>query len=220
MTACDLPIGQGKWLAGNAGGALDRVVGGWSFNGTMRVQSGSPLNLGNVRLLGMTRRELQQEVRMRFDDGGRIAYFLPKDIIDNTIRANNVSPTSATGYGVLGPPSGRYIAPANSLTCIETFTGQCGFTRTLLYGPWFHRYDLSLMKKTRITERVTFEFRAEFLNAFNNINFTVGDPANDFSGVGGFGAATFGQVTNAYRDLSTTNDPGGRSVQLVARINF
>ena len=37
---------------------------------------------------------------------------------------------------------------------------------------------------------------------------------------GGFGAATFGRYTAAYQDISTTNDPGGRLVQLVLRFNF
>ncbi len=31
---------------------------------------------------------------------------------------------------------------------------------------------------------------------------------------------TFGRTTTAYQDISTTNDPGGRIVQLVLRINF
>ncbi len=67
---------------------------------------------------------------------------------------------------------------------------------------------------------MNFEFRAEFLNAFNHINFIVGNPAADVNVIGGFANATFGQVTQAYRDLSTTNDPGGRLIQLVGRINF
>ncbi len=84
----------------------------------------------------------------------------------------------------------------------------------------FTRFDLSAVKKVRITERANFEFRAEFLNAFNDTNFIVGNPANDVNNIGGFGSQTFGQVTQAYRDLSTTNDPGGRLIQFVARINF
>jgi hypothetical protein len=75
------------------------------------------------------------------------------------------------------------------------------------------------VRKTRINERTNFEFRAEFLNAFNNVNFSVGSPNNASTTIG-VGADTFGRVTNAYRDISTTNDPGGRLIQFVARINF
>jgi hypothetical protein len=145
---------------------------------------------------------------------------LPQDIIDNTIRAFNVSATSATGYSSQGAPTGRYIAPASNANCIESFGGQCGTTNLILYGPSFTRFDLSAIKKFRISERVNFEFRAEFLNAFNNINFLVGGAGNDVTTVGGFGNATFGQTANAYQDTSTTNDPGGRLIQFVARINF
>jgi len=90
----------------------------------------------------------------------------------------------------------------------------------MVYGPSFTRFDLSAVKKFRITERFNFEFRAEFLNAFNNINFLLGSAAGDTTGLGGFANATFGQFTNAYQDTSTTNDPGGRMVQFVLRLNF
>ena len=216
----ELPFGKGQWLGGNAGVVLDRFIGGWGFHGAARLQSGTPFNFGNVQLVGMTRTELQKKVKMRFNDAARIAYYLPQDVIDNTIRAFNVSATSTNGYSALGAPTGQYIAPASNASCIEGFTGQCGTSNLVLYGPRFDRYDLSIVKKTKITETVNFEFRAEFLNAFNNINFIVGNSANDVNVIGGFGAQTFGQVTQAYRDLSTTNDPGGRMVQFVARINF
>ncbi len=216
----ELPFGKNKLFGGGAGAVMDRVIGGWEFHGATRLQSGTPFNFGNVQLVGLTRNELQDLVKMRFDDANRIAYFLPQDIIDNTIRAFNVSATSANGFSAQGAPTGRYIAPASRANCIEAFTGQCGSTNLVLYGPRFDRYDMSIVKKTRITETVNFEFRAEFLNAFNHTNFIVGNPANDVNVIGGFGAQTFGQVTQAYRDLSTTNDPGGRLIQFVARINF
>jgi hypothetical protein len=79
---------------------------------------------------------------------------------------------------------------------------------------------LSIVKKVRFTERTNLEMRAEFLNAFNNINFLVGAAGNDVNSLGGLSAATFGRFTAAYQDLSTTNDPGGRLVQLVVRFNF
>jgi hypothetical protein len=216
----ELPVGRGRRFAGNSGGVLDHLIGGWAIDGTARIQSGTPFNFGNVRLVGMTRHDLQKAVGMRFNDGAKIAYYLPQDIVDNTIRAFNVSATSASGYGAQGAPTGRYIAPANSPGCIEVIGNQCGFTRVLLTGPMFTKFDISLIKKVRVTERVNVELRAEFLNAFNNINFIVGNPANDTNNITNFSNAAFGQVTEAYRDTSTTNDPGGRLVQLVLRINF
>ena len=216
----ELPFGHGKPLLGNAHGALDRIVGGWSLNGTGRVQSGSAFSMGNVRLVGMTRSELQSAVGMRFNDGAKIAYFLPQDIIDNTIKAFNTSATTANGYGAAGAPTGRYIAPASAGSCIEVYNGQCGGTSLILYGPHLTRFDMSIVKKTRISERVNVELRGEFLNAFNNINFLVGNPNNDTNTATNFSNAAFGQVTQAYNDQSTTYDPGGRLIQFVMRINF
>jgi hypothetical protein len=217
----ELPIGHGHALLGSAHGVVSKIVEGWSINGTGRVQSGSPFSMGSVRLVGMTRQELQSGVGMRFNDGAKIAYYLPQDIIDNTLRAYNTSATTPTGYGSLGPPTGRYIAPASYPGCIEVFTGQCGGTNLILYGPHFTRFDISAVKKTRIRERINLEIRCEFLNAFNNINFLVGSPNNDTNSITNFAnMSAFGTVTQAYNDQSTTYDPGGRLIQFVARLNF
>lgn len=214
----ELPFGKGKMLMGNSNRALDALVGGWALYGTGRVQSGAPVNFGNVRLVGMTRNEFQDMIQVR--KTGSVVYYLPQSLIDNTIRGNNFDPTSATGFSSQGVPSGAYIAPANSSSCIELYAGQCGGTRLMMYGPKFTRFDISAVKKFHVTERVNVELRGEFLNAFNNINFLIGGAANDTNSVTNRSAATFGQITSAYQDTSTTNDPGGRLVQFVLRINF
>jgi hypothetical protein len=89
-----------------------------------------------------------------------------------------------------------------------------------LKGPAFFRSDLSVVKKLRFSETVNVEMRLEMLNAFNNINFLVGSAGNDVNNVGNLTSSAFGRMTNAYQDLSTTNDPGGRVGQLVIRVNF
>ncbi|HEV8429978.1 MAG TPA: carboxypeptidase-like regulatory domain-containing protein [Pyrinomonadaceae bacterium] len=212
----ELPVGRGQWLAGGASNLLDKVIGGWAIHGQVRSQSGSTFNLGNVQLVGMTKEELQKSVEIRQDPSG-VVFFLSNDIILNTRRAFNVT---ATGYSSLGAPTGKYIAPAGSNGCVQTFVGQCGFRNLVLYGPKLNRADISVVKKTNISERVNFELRAELLNAFNNINFKVGSQTAEATSVTNFSGATFGQTTAAYQDLSTTNDVGGRMIQIVLRINF
>jgi hypothetical protein len=214
----ELPFGKGKAFGSGVGRLGELAIGGWEFHGTARIQSGSPNNFGNVQLVGMTRNDLQKALKIRKE--ATAVYFLPQDIIDNTIKAFNVSATSATGYGSGGAPTGRYIRPASGPGCIESFTGECGTTNMVIYGAGFTRFDMSAVKKFKFSERVNFEFRAEFLNAFNNINFLLGSAANDVTTIGNFGSATFGQTSNAYQDTSTTNDPGGRLIQFVGRINF
>jgi len=82
------------------------------MDGTGRIQTGAVINLGNVSMVGMTRRDVQAAYQIRFDDANKVVYFLPQDIIDNTIKAFSTSATSTTGYGSLGVPSGRYFAPS------------------------------------------------------------------------------------------------------------
>jgi hypothetical protein len=77
--------------------------------------------------------------------------------------------------------------------------------------------DLSAVKRITIAGRTNFEFRAEFLNAFNNINYTAVVPNNNNTA---FASATFEQITAAQRDLNNTQNPGGRLVQFVWRVTF
>jgi hypothetical protein len=65
------------------------------------------------------------------------------------------------------------------------------------------------------------ELRATFLDALNRPNFRVGGWAADTIAVTP-GNATFGQLgsTTAWQDISTTNDPGGRLIDLMVRLNF
>ena len=213
----EMPFGRGRHFASNANGLLDRIIGGWEFDGSGRVQSGQRLSFGNVRLVGMTDKDLQKAYKLRFDDAGKIVYILPQDIIDNTIKAFNVSATSATGYGSQGPPSGRYFAPANGPDCIQVVDGDCAPHDHYVTGPKFVRFDLSVVKRVQLVGRSNFEFRTELLNAFNNINFTPVVPNNTNSA---YSSATFEQVTAGYRDVNGTQDPGGRLVQFVFRVTW
>jgi Carboxypeptidase regulatory-like domain len=215
----ELPFGRGRnWLS-DADGLTDRLLGGWEFHGTARVQSGRAFNLGNVQLVGMTRDELQDAVEIR--KGTNAVFFLPDDIILNTQRAFATSATTASGFAGT-PPEGRFIAPAGFGGCVQAHPGGCGFADIVLHGPRFVRVDLSAVKKIRITERTNVELRGEFLNAINNINFFVGGSAaaEPATIAGTYANPLFGQTNQAYQDISTTNDPGGRLVQFVLRINF
>lgn len=224
----ELPFGRGKWFGGDTNRLTNHLIGGWEWHGTARIQSGRPFALGNVQLVGMTAAELQESVDAR-KQPNRTVTFLPDDIILNTRRAFSVSATGA-GFGALGAPTGRYIAPANSNGCIQAFVGQCGFANLILEGPRFVRSDMSLVKKVRLSERTNMEFRLEVLNVFNNINFLIGGSAAVDDGkltatnlglqAPNYNGANFGLITAAYQDISTTNDPGGRPVQFVFRFNF
>jgi hypothetical protein len=108
-----------------------------------------------------------------------IIYAWPQEIIDETIKAYSVSATTASGYGALGAPSGRYFAPANGPDCIEQIAnnyGDCGVQSLVVTGPLILNLDLSLRKKVRITNRVNYEFSLDVFNVLNRVNWvpTVG----------------------------------------------
>jgi hypothetical protein len=168
------------------------------------------LDFGNVRLVGMSADELSDAFDLRFDHGGRVVYNLPQDIIDNTVKAWNVSATSSTGYSNLGVPQGRYIAPADGSDCIEVAQGfgDCGINSLVVTGPSLFRFDLSAEKRIPITGRVNIIFRAEMLNAFNTPWFS---PVTGVDDDGLFGDPDEFRVTGA---------DSGREMQLVFRINW
>ena len=217
-----VPVGRGQRYGSNLHPIMQGIVGGWSVNGVARVQART-VDLGNVRLVGMTRDELQamykHEIRINPDNGLRTVYMLPDDVILNTRRAFSVSSTTANGYSEsLGAPEGRYIAPANSADCIQIRAGDCAPRTLLLRAPWFTRVDLGVTKQFPIHGRTNFEVRLDVLNLFDNVNF---DP----SGVAGTNQAAgtradIFQSTTAYTDPSNTYDPGGRLGQIMIRINW
>jgi len=169
----ELPFGRGKRFAANVGGLMDRIVGGWQVQGTMRLQSGRMVDFGNVRMVGFDVDELRDMYKLRIDENQRV-YMLPQAVIDETIKAFSISATSATGYGSLGAPSGKYFAPANGPDCIETAGnyGDCGARSVVVRGEMFKIVDISVSKMVPIKGRVRGEFRFEVLNLFNAINFT------------------------------------------------
>jgi hypothetical protein len=211
-----LPVGRGQRFGSDMHPVLEGLVGGWSFNGVGRIQA-RVVDLGNVRLVGMSHKELQKmykfDIRIDPTTGLKTVYMLPDDVILNTRRAYSFSNTTANGYSTsLGAPEGRYIAPANTADCIQIRAGDCAPRTVMLRVPWFTRFDVGVTKRFPIKGRTNFEVRFDMLNVLDNINFNP--VANPGSG------ATIFQTTSAYTDASNTYDPGGRLGQVMFRINW
>jgi hypothetical protein len=217
-TNYELPFGRGRRFGASRGAWFDAVAGGWSLNLTGRAQSGSILNFGNVRVVGMDVDELEKAFKIRIDPTTKIVYTLPQDIIDNTIKAFSTSATSATGYSALGAPTGRYLAPANGPDCIQKVRGDCAPHDVFVSGPIFTRFDLNVRKRFALGGSRSFDLGVDIFNLFDAINFTATTPAT--GGGAAFNNATFNQVTGAYQDPNVTFDPGGRLMQLAFRLNF
>ena len=219
----DLPFGRGTRFFSNANKYLNALIGGWSILPVIRWQSGSPFAFGPVQLVGMTAKELQKEVKVR--KGPNAVTWLPDDIILNTQRAFDISVTGPGGYGTTygGPPTGRFIAPSGYGNCFSRYVGECGYSFLILYGPHFFKFDATVSKKFKFGEKRSVVLRATVLDVLNRPNFRISGWAGDIVPASATGASpTFGQLLSgsAYQDTSTTNDPGGRLIDLMIRINF
>jgi hypothetical protein len=209
----ELPLGQGKSLFSGSGKLVDRIVGNWELEGTARIQAGNLWDLSDVRLVGMTDQDLRDAVGMYFDDANKKIWYLPADIRNQSYLAYQYDAGGFTGGQA---PSGRYVAPAgsgNGGNCVQIVSGDCAPRHHYIRGPMFSRWDMSLVKRIRFSESKNFELRGEFLNVFNNINF------NSYSSLAG-SSLNMGLINGSYSDSSNSQDPGGRLVQIVLRINF
>ncbi len=56
-------------------------------------------------------------------------------------------------------------------------------------APGYKNFDIGLIKNMRVGEDTLIQFRAEFFNAFNNVNFDPPDMV--------FGVQTFGRISSA-----------------------
>src|SRR5262249_15255073 len=144
----DIPVGRGKRFGTDMSPWLNGVIGNWVFNMTGRVTTGTIIDIGSVKLVGMSLDDLQKAFKAYVDPATKIVYDMPQDIIQNAIKAFSTTGRSGAGYGALGAPTGRYLAPASDTACIQAFTVDCGRPfQQLLRGPVFTRFDMSLKKR-------------------------------------------------------------------------
>ena len=204
----ELPFGKGRAFL-NQGGIVDRLVGGFQISGIQRYRSGTPIT---VTIQG-GRREFLDLLGI----GGNLRpnltgqpFFVdnlpaPGDIFNNRYinPAAFVAPPSFNGTtAAIGTPA--YAAYyANPLR----FLGSAAPTYNDLRTQAFFTEDLSIIKKTRISETTFFEIRAEFFNLLNRSR--PAGPDNNFDNAGNFGNAGY------FFDLGQP-----RRIQLGARFVF
>ncbi|HEV2232943.1 MAG TPA: carboxypeptidase regulatory-like domain-containing protein [Terriglobia bacterium] len=138
----ELPLGQGKSLLNGLRGWRDALVGGWSMNGVQTLQSGFPFT-----------------PQLSFNPS------------NNGDTRNPVRPSlnpAFTGPVILGSPN-RYFNPNAFIVPRNGTYGNVG--RDTFIGPGLATLDFSLLKKTRVTEKLALQFRAEFFNLLNHANF-------------------------------------------------
>ena len=172
----DLPFGKGRMVSvGNP--VLNLLVGNWSLNTVTILQSGSPL-----------------AIYQNTNNNKTIGTSVQRPNLTGVNACNSGSPESRLdGYinaaGFSAAPAFTFGNAPRSLGCLS---------------PGYANWDVSLFKSFPIRERVSLQFRAEALNAFNTPQFRAPNMA--------FGNASFGKITQQ------ANYP--RYIQLGGRISF
>jgi outer membrane receptor protein involved in Fe transport len=188
-------------------GFLKKVAEGWEVNSIVTFQKGNPLTFFSN---SNASQQDQSPDLTRVDTIGPIAHENPRNTslsFPSQCNGDNSSP---------GP---FWINPTNMVCAACPFTDptcampadQPGiplFTygdlpRNSLRGPGINNWDISLIKNTKITESKVLEFRSEFFNAFNHVQYYRVDDSG--------GSPTFGQVLA---------DRGPRIIQLALKLYF
>jgi hypothetical protein len=141
-----LPFGRGQQFASEFDGWRSGLVSGWSLSSVVTVQSGFPFTPQlsyNPSNTGDTRNPVRPFVNPNF-----------------------------SGPVVLGTPNqwfnpNAFIAPPAS----SGFAGNLG--RDTFIGPGLGAWDFSVLKDTKIRERLSLQFRAEIFNLLDRANFNT-----------------------------------------------
>ena len=139
------------------------VLNGWMLNGMVTWQSGFPFSITSGRdnsLTGVARD------RADYIGGGdpNLGYDRPH-----------------------GEMVARYFDTTRFVQNAEGTFGNSG--KSIIRGPRMFNFDMGVLKNNRINERLNLQFRGEFFNAFNNVNFNM--PDSNLS------SAQFGRITSA-----------------------
>jgi hypothetical protein len=156
----ELPFGARHRWGANWRGPLNQIFGGWETGVIFQAQSGRPLGWGNLFYAGdpsqLRATMAGSAVDRAFDRSG----FYFHDLL---VQKNGVDdPAKQRGDNRIKLSNNIRYFPSR----LPNFRGQ-----------GLNLWDISLIKKLSITERLHLQFRGEFLNAFNHAQFN--DPNLD-----------------------------------------
>jgi len=197
----ELPFGRGtRFSTGNQ--PLNKAIGGWYSSGIFKAASGLPLTVA--------------ESNQAWGGGDTLGLVVSGAIPINKPDFGNSVHSGVPGSGGVGIDGN----PATGGSSLNIFADPQAVladfrpiqvskdgrsARGVLRGFPYWNFDLSLAKRTLVTERVAFLFSADFLNAFNHVVFN--DPTLSMQD-----PASFGVIS------SQANNP--RAIQFGLRLEF
>jgi hypothetical protein len=199
----DLPFGRGKKFAADYSGFMNGLVSGWGLDGITTFQRGFPVKIsyGGSNSLSSA--------------GLGIGSLRP-DVLPGCKKTTSGSATSRLGgwfnAACFVPPGHDSASPTTGVPNAWAFGDEPRVDATLRQEG-ANNWDFAVFKKTQFgpDARLGIEFRAEFFNLFNRVQF--GPPNGTCCNVGSFNNnGNFGVVTN------TINNP--RLVQFGLKFAF
>ena len=187
----------------NQQGFIGHALGGWELSGVVNWSTGIHYDFSTV--------SCNEDYLGLGTCGNTWAGDPPDQIADPNIGAPN------TVSQWFNPAAFAYAGcTAANPKCSTTNTPgfvpplrQGNARRGQIQGPGIFRWDSSIFKNFKITERVNTQFRAEFFNATNHTNFAEGAPISGLST--SLNSSAYDQILNA-------RDP--RNIQLALKVNF
>jgi len=187
-----LPLGAGHRF--HLSNGIDRAISGWYWSGIFEAYSGLPYTATEgFEVWGVS------------------------SIIGGGVAAIPTVPSSRLNASVHDLGSGSLNVFANPTAVLNEFRnvnlstdgrdGDANPFRQL--GAW--NFDMSLGKSTTIHEKIKFDFSAQFLNLFNNVNFS-----NPFLFLQN--PSSFGAITSSFVPANRTNS--ARWIELGLRVSF
>jgi hypothetical protein len=161
-------------LPGGGSGALRWLASGWQWSGVMEYQSGRPFNI----ISGSDRSQ--------------------RGLGSTRDRAK------LTGEPIAPPPGSDPLLWFNPAAFAVNDIGTFGdVPKGYLYGPSFHSWNMGLFKNFRVNGGLNAQFRIEFFNIFNQVNFDIPGttPSDNRIAVN---SANFGKLT---RTVPVSGDP-------------
>ena len=153
----------------NRSSFLKYTLGGWQLSGITTLESGRPFT-----------------INLNFDNanvGSR----------GNFQRPNLVGNPFPSGFASTYGPGGSYFNTLAFQAAPQYQFGNLG--RNAVRDRPYYNTDIGAFKNLHFTERYQLQFRAEFFNIFNNVNFDMIDHGDHT-----YGDPTFGQVTGTVGD--------------------
>ncbi len=226
----EIPFGKGRRFI-DKGGIVNALLGGFQVSGIFRIQQGTPL----VYSLDAADNFLEL-----FGVFGRLRPNLtgqPVTLAQRTQVPGDVDGVTPGRYFVVNPaafaaPPTYSAAPAFLLNGAVNpaytayyadptrFFGNAPLVNKDLRSDRFFTADMSILKKTRFSETVSFEIGAEFFNVFNQVLYLPPDTFLGQQASGTSGAINRNSNFGAEGFTSRVGLAGNRVIQLRARLVF